>query len=49
MGVRYFGARVDRLEDPKLLTGRGRYVDDLPVPGVVHAAFVRSPTPASAP
>lgn len=43
MGVRYFGARVDRLEDPKLLTGRGRYVDDLPVAGVVHAAFVRSP------
>ncbi len=43
MGVRYFGARVDRLEDPKLLTGHGRYVDDLPVPGVAHAAFVRSP------
>lgn len=43
MGVRYFGARVDRLEDPALLSGRGRYVDDLPMPGVVHAAFVRSP------
>ena len=43
MGVRYFGARVDRLEDPALLTGRGRYVDDLAVPGLLHAAFVRSP------
>lgn len=43
MGVRYFGARVDRLEDPALLTGRGRYVDDLPVPGLLNAAFVRSP------
>lgn len=43
MGVRYFGARVDRLEDPGLLTGRGRFVDDLPVAGLVHAAFVRSP------
>ena len=43
MGVRYYGARVDRLEDPNLLTGRGRYVDDLPVAGLAHAAFVRSP------
>ncbi len=43
MGVRYFGARVDRLEDPNLLTGRGRFVDDLQVPGLLHAAFVRSP------
>ncbi len=43
MGVRYFGARVDRLEDPALLTGNGRYVDDLNVPGLLHAAFVRSP------
>ena len=43
MGVRYFGARVDRLEDPSLLTGRGRFVDDLPVPGLTHVAFVRSP------
>jgi aerobic carbon-monoxide dehydrogenase large subunit len=43
MGVRYFGARVDRLEDPSLLSGRGRYVDDLHVHGLLHAAFVRSP------
>jgi len=40
---RYVGARVQRLEDPRLLTGRGRYIDDLAVPGMLHAAFVRSP------
>ena len=39
MGVRYFGAAVRRLEDPKLITGTGQYVDDLKVPGVLHAAF----------
>ncbi len=43
MGARYFGAAVRRVEDPALITGRGRYVDDLPMPGVLHAAFVRSP------
>jgi carbon-monoxide dehydrogenase large subunit len=37
------GARVPRVEDPKLLTGRGRYVADITVPGMLHAAFVRSP------
>jgi carbon-monoxide dehydrogenase large subunit len=34
---------VQRVEDPRLLTGRGRYVDDVPVHGTLHAAFVRSP------
>lgn len=43
MGVRYFGAAVRRVEDPKLITGRGQYLDDLAVPGALHAAFVRSP------
>ncbi|MEP9349451.1 xanthine dehydrogenase family protein molybdopterin-binding subunit [Xanthobacter sp. KR7-225] len=42
MGVKHFGARVTRLEDPALLTGRGRYVDDVKIPGMVHACFVRS-------
>ena len=42
MGVRYFGAEVRRVEDPKLITGQGRYLDDLQIPGVLHAAFVRS-------
>lgn len=43
MGGRYVGAVVRRREDPRLLTGRGRYVDDLRVPGCLHAAIVRSP------
>jgi aerobic carbon-monoxide dehydrogenase large subunit len=43
MGAKHFGARVTRLEDPALLSGRGRFVDDVKVPGVLHACFVRSP------
>jgi len=37
------GARVLRKDDRRLLTGRGRYVDDLRVEGLLHAAIVRSP------
>ena len=37
------GSRFKRLEDPPLLTGRGRYVDDIGLPGLLHVAFVRSP------
>ncbi|HEX6350080.1 MAG TPA: xanthine dehydrogenase family protein molybdopterin-binding subunit [Candidatus Dormibacteraeota bacterium] len=40
-----FGSAVRRREDPRLVTGRGRYVDDLPAPGALHAAFARSPHP----
>jgi carbon-monoxide dehydrogenase large subunit len=43
MGAKAFGARVTRVEDPALLSGRGRYVDDFAPPGVLHACFVRSP------
>lgn len=43
MATRYFGARVKRSEDPRLLTGRGTYVDDIQPPGVLHAALLRSP------
>ena len=43
MGAKHFGARVLRLEDPALLTGRGRFVDDMMPPGALHACFVRSP------
>ncbi|MBO0757065.1 MAG: xanthine dehydrogenase family protein molybdopterin-binding subunit, partial [Bradyrhizobiaceae bacterium] len=43
MGSKLFGARVARLEDPSLLTGRGRYVDDVKVAGMLHACFARSP------
>ena len=39
------GARIPRLEDDALLRGRGRFVDDLALGGVLHAAFVRSPHP----
>lgn len=37
-----FGARVKRREDPRFLTGKARYVDDIVRPGMLHAAFVRS-------
>lgn len=39
------GARVRRVEDPRLLTGRGRYVDDIRLPGMLEAAILRSPHP----
>ena len=39
---RFVGQAVRRREDPRLLTGHGRYVDDVVVPGMLHAAFVRS-------
>ena len=41
--TRYVGARVNRIEDVRLLTGRGTYVDDITLPGMLHAYFVRSP------
>src|SRR3954462_11764994 len=41
--VRYVGTRVNRVEDARLLTGRGTYVDDISLPGMLHAYFVRSP------
>jgi carbon-monoxide dehydrogenase large subunit len=37
------GQSVQRVEDPRLLTGNGRYVADVEPDGVLHAAFVRSP------
>src|SRR3954470_19856361 len=40
---RFIGASVKRREDPRLLTGHGTYVDDIVLPGMLHAAFVRSP------
>ncbi|MFG2652195.1 xanthine dehydrogenase family protein molybdopterin-binding subunit [Streptomyces sp. NPDC048436] len=36
------GRSVARREDPRLLTGRGRFVDDIALPGMLHAQFVRS-------
>ncbi|HET9488195.1 MAG TPA: xanthine dehydrogenase family protein molybdopterin-binding subunit [Methylomirabilota bacterium] len=43
MGARYFGAAVRRREDPRFLRGEGRFIDDITLPGLLHAAFVRSP------
>src|SRR5260370_11875180 len=37
------GSRLRRKEDRRLVTGRGRYVEDLRFPGMLHAGFVRSP------
>ena len=42
MGVRYIGAEVQRMEDPRLITGHGRYVDDITMQGMLHAAFLRA-------
>ena len=40
------GTRVLRKEDPALLSGRGRYTDDVAVPpGTLHAHVIRSPHP----
>jgi aerobic carbon-monoxide dehydrogenase large subunit len=43
--ARYAGARVHRVEDERLLTGAGTFVDDITRPGLLHACFVRSPFP----
>jgi aerobic carbon-monoxide dehydrogenase large subunit len=45
MGAKWFGARVLRKEDPALLAGKGRYVDDIKMPGLLHAVVLRSPHP----
>ena len=37
------GARVRRVEDPRFLMGKARYIEDFELPGMVDAAFVRSP------
>jgi aerobic carbon-monoxide dehydrogenase large subunit len=42
MATRWFGAPVQRTEDPRLLRGRGSYVDDFDLPEMLHAAFLRS-------
>ena len=42
---RYVGQSVTRVEDDRILSGRGRYVDDIRLPGMLHAVFVRSSIP----
>ncbi len=41
--TKLFGASIKRREDPRLITGKGRFTDDLKLPGLTYAAFVRSP------
>ncbi|MBX6342441.1 MAG: hypothetical protein IRY97_08280, partial [Thermomicrobiaceae bacterium] len=43
MATRMFGAPIKRREDPRLLTGQGCFVDDVDLPGMLHAAVLRSP------
>ncbi len=43
MATRWFGAPVQRTEDPRLLRGKGTYVDDIDLPEMLHAAVLRSP------
>ncbi len=43
MATRWFGAPVQRLEDPRLLRGKGTFVDDIDLPETLHAAILRSP------
>lgn len=42
-GMRHIGQPLRRREDLKLLAGRGRYVDDLNLAGMLHVAMLRSP------
>ncbi|MCB9160322.1 MAG: xanthine dehydrogenase family protein molybdopterin-binding subunit [Caldilineaceae bacterium] len=42
MSTRTFGQPIKRNEDPRLLTGRALFTDDVDLPGMLHVAFVRS-------
>jgi carbon-monoxide dehydrogenase large subunit len=41
--AKLFGSSIKRREDPRLITGKGVYTDDVKLPGQTHAVFVRSP------
>jgi CO/xanthine dehydrogenase Mo-binding subunit len=43
MGTQFFGERIKRNEDPRLLMGQALFTDDVQLPNMAHAAFVRSP------
>ena len=43
MSTRVFGSAIRRREDPRLITGTATYTDDIRLPGLVHAAMLRSP------
>ncbi|WP_299692217.1 xanthine dehydrogenase family protein molybdopterin-binding subunit [uncultured Tateyamaria sp.] len=42
-GLTWIGQSIKRVEDPRILTGNGGYIDDLKMPGMAHAAMVSSP------
>src|SRR5262249_55019444 len=41
--TRLVGAPVKRVEDPRLITGAAKYIDDVKLPGVAHVAILRPP------
>src|SRR3990170_9091894 len=41
--TRLFGSSIKRREDPRFITGRGKFTDDVKLPGTAFAVFVRSP------
>ena len=43
MAWKIFGTRAKRLEDPSLLRGKANFIDDIQLPAMLQAAFVRSP------
>lgn len=43
MSTRIFGSGIKRREDPRLITGKAKYTDDIKLPGTLHMAIVRSP------
>jgi CO/xanthine dehydrogenase Mo-binding subunit len=40
--LKWIGQNMKRVEDPRLLTGQGRYIDDIDLPNMLHAAVLRS-------
>jgi len=43
MATDVLGTSVKRVEDPRFITGKGRYLDDIQMPGMTHLAILRSP------
>jgi CO/xanthine dehydrogenase Mo-binding subunit len=43
--LKWIGKSIKRVEDPRLLTGQGRYIDDIDLPKMLHAAVLRSSRP----
>ena len=42
MAGKFFQQPIIRNEDPRLLTGKAKFIDDISLPGMLHAAFLRS-------